>query len=164
VENADFGGRLKLWSAGLNAFVRKPIMGHGVSGFKMAVTPELGILSLVAHNSFLSILVEEGLVGLALFLLMLLAVFLSLLRLPHLEKRFGLVLLLTLCAAMTPLTWEDNKAAWLIMALLVGMTAVKVTARRVVRPQRRVPVRTRPLSAEPVDPATVPAFRVNRTG
>ena len=73
-------------------------------------------------------------IGLLFFLLMLLSVFLSILKLPHLERRFAMVLLLTLGAALTPLTWEDSKVAWLIMAILVGMSTVRMTAAR--SPQR----------------------------
>lgn len=122
VENVDFGGRFKLWKAGAHAFVRRPFMGYGVGQFRAAITPELGSLALVAHNSFLSVLVEEGLVGLALYLTMLLSVLASILPWPRLERRFGLVLLATLGAAMMPLTWEDQKSAWFVMAALIGLT------------------------------------------
>jgi O-antigen ligase len=145
-EGASLGGRLKLWGAGFNAFTRKPLIGYGVSGFKRAVTPELGILALVAHNSFLSVLVEEGLIGLVLYSLMLLTVFLSLLRIPgRLERRFGLVLMLTLGVAMSPLTWEDNKVTWLILSFLAGMSAIHITARRRGDQRRPVPL-GRPLA------------------
>jgi hypothetical protein len=52
---------------------------------------------------------------------MLLAVFLSILRLPRTERRFALVVLCTLLTALLPLTWEDQKDAWFVMALLAGM-------------------------------------------
>jgi O-antigen ligase len=148
VEQGRFGGRLKLWRAGFNAFTRRPLVGYGVAGFKPAVTPELGPMALVAHNSFLSVLVEEGLIGLLLFLMMLTAVFLSILRLPLLERRFSLVLLAALFVAMNPLTWEDQKVTWMIMAMLMGMSTLRVTAastgrqlgQQRVRPMRREPV------------------------
>ena len=87
--------------------------------------------SFLAHNSFISVLVEEGLVGLWLYLTMLFSVFSSILRLPRLERRFGLVLLATLVTAMLPLTWEDQKATWFIMAAaLIGMSALHVSGPR----------------------------------
>ncbi len=150
VEDASFGGRFKLWVAGVHAFTRKPLMGYGVSGFIPAVKPELGPMALVAHNSFLSILVEEGLIGLMFFLIMLLSIFQSILRLPHLERRFALVLFATLGIAMMPLTWEDSKAAWLIMAMLVGMSTLRVTASRAAQPVQRQMTR-RPLPRQPVE-------------
>lgn len=130
VERLDFGGRFKLWRAGLNAFAMRPVLGYGVGGFIPAITPELGSKALVAHNSFLSVLVEEGMVGLFFYLTMLLSVFFSILRLPRLERRFGLVLLATLGTALLPLTWEDQKAAWFIMAALIGMSQLSVRGPR----------------------------------
>ena len=50
-------------------------MGRAVSSERLR--RELGSEALVAHNSFLSVLVEEGLVGLMLYLAMMLSVFLT---------------------------------------------------------------------------------------
>ena len=47
---------------------------------------------------------------------------LAVLRLPVLERRFALVLLATLAVAMLPLTWEDHKQVWFILAVLLGMS------------------------------------------
>ena len=150
VEDASLGGRLTLWQAGLRAFAREPIWGHGVGAFVPAVLPELGPNAKVAHNSFISVAVEEGLIGLVLFITMLLSVFLALRRLPRLERRFGMVLFATLMIAMSPLTWEDNKVLWLILAILTGMSALWQTdAHRARYPLRgsvrseRIPVAAR---------------------
>jgi O-antigen ligase len=124
VEDARFGGRFKLWVAGVNAFAQRPLMGYGVATYKLAITPQLGSAAQVAHDSFLSVLVEEGLVGLLLYLLMLLSVYLAILRLPRFPRRFALVLFATLVTAMLPLTWEDEKEVWLVSAMLFGMSSV----------------------------------------
>lgn len=126
VQDLRFGGRFKLWVAGVQAATQKPIMGYGTAGFKSAITPILGDATQVAHNSYLSVLVEEGLVGLLLFGAMLGAVFLALLNLPSLERRFGLVLQATLGVTMLPLTWEDNKAVWVVLALLIGLSQARL--------------------------------------
>ncbi len=121
VEGGRIGGRFKLWVAGSRAFALRPVMGYGVSGFKTAVSPFLGSQAQVAHNSFVSVLVEEGLVGFLLYLSMFIAVFRAILRLPPLERRFGLVVFATLIVAMLPLTWEDRKVVWVILASLLGL-------------------------------------------
>jgi O-antigen ligase len=121
VEGGRIGGRFKLWVAGSRAFAIRPLMGYGVSGFKSAVGPYLVSEAQVAHNSFVSVLVEEGLVGFLLYLSMLIAVFRAILRLPPLERRFGLVVFATLIVAMLPLTWEDRKVVWVILASLLGL-------------------------------------------
>jgi O-antigen ligase len=121
VEGLSFGGRFKLWKAGLNAFTQQPFLGYGTATFKQTITPQLGSLAQVAHDSFISVLVEEGLLGFVLYMAMLLAAFRAVLSLPLLERRFALVLLATLGVAMLPLTWEDSKAVWFVLAALVGV-------------------------------------------
>jgi O-antigen ligase len=135
VQSLSLGGRFRLWRAGMHAFSDRPVMGYGTASFKHAITPELGYTAQTAHNSYLSVLVEEGLIGLLLFLFMLSMVFLDAFRLPRLERRFALVLLATLCVAMLPLTWEDEKPVWLIMAALIGLSHAE--ARRAARPLRQ---------------------------
>jgi hypothetical protein len=65
------------------------------------------------------------------------AVFVGLWRLPLVERRFALVLLTTLCVAILPLTWEDRKAVWFILAALFALIHADVGA-PVVLPGRRV--------------------------
>jgi len=42
VESVNFGGRFRLWVAGVHAFTRRPMLGYGVGSFKSAicVTPD----------------------------------------------------------------------------------------------------------------------------
>jgi O-antigen ligase len=138
LEQGHIGGRGKVWMAGLTAFAQRPVFGYGTSGFINAVFPIMGPLAKVAHNSFLSVLVEEGLIGLLLYLTMFVAVFRSVLTLPLLERRFALVLLATLGTAMFPLTWEHRKVAWFLLAILLGFSqarsaAVREAARQAMR-------------------------------
>jgi O-antigen ligase len=137
ISRLSFGGRFKFWVAGLEAFTQKPLMGYGTGGFVRAIYPILGSVSLVAHNSFISLLVEEGLVGLLLYLTMMLAVLGAVLRLPKFERRFALLLLATLFVAMSPLTWEDRKPVWFILAALLGLSQATLPAR--ASPQGQVP-------------------------
>lgn len=142
LEGGTLGGRLQIWMAGVHAFTQRPLMGYGTSQFIQAITPELGSKALVAHNSFLSVLVEEGLVGLTLYMTMLLSVFYYVLHFPPLERRFGLILLATLATAMLPLAWEEKKVVWFVMAALVGMSGLKARTETVRQPlpHRAVPI------------------------
>ena len=126
VQELKFGGRFKLWVGGVNAFVQNPILGSGAASYKQVITPWLGSLAQVAHNSYLSVLVEEGSVGFLLYAIMVLAVFLAILNLPPPERRFALVLFATLLTAMLPLTWEDNKSVWFILGTLLGLAQTRV--------------------------------------
>jgi O-antigen ligase len=162
VEDLSLGGRFTIWKAGVNAFVQRPLVGYGTSGFRAAVTPELGHSTQVAHNSFLSVLVEEGLVGFVFYSLMFVAVFLAVLSLPSLERRFALVLLATVVTTMLPLTWEDNKAVWFVLAALLGFTQAPAGAplsRMRHAPVRAAPIVRSPMAARPRDAITEPVRR-----
>lgn len=151
IEELTLGGRFRVWKAGLNAFVAKPILGHGTSSFKPVVAPILGGEGKVAHNSFLSVLVEQGIVGLLLYSSMFAAVLVAVFKLPRLERRFALVLLGTLGVAMLPLTWEDRKQVWFILAALLGLSSAWVV--------RSGPIFSRPLRTAPVSQAPTVARR-----
>ncbi|MBA3316947.1 MAG: O-antigen ligase family protein [Gemmatimonadales bacterium] len=156
------GGRGRLWRAGLEAFTQRPLVGYGTGGFRVAITPMLGENVQVAHNSFISVMVEQGAIGLLIYLAMLAAVLLSAYRLRHLERRFALVLLATLLMAMLPLTWEDRRAAWVVLSTVTGLAAVGASGGLVPRqpsPARAPTLRGRPKVTRPADRPTVPAQR-----
>jgi O-antigen ligase len=114
----------------------------------------------VAHNSYISVLVEQGIVGFLLYMTMLAMVAVALLKLRTLDRRFALVLLATLGAAMLPLTWEDRRAVWVILAVLAGFAQARLAypggvARRPPAP-RAVPVVARARAPRPIERPTVP--------
>lgn len=160
LEGGRIGGRGKLWEAGLEAFELKPLAGYGSGHFKTAITPMLAGASQVAHNSFISVLVEQGIVGFLLYMAMLGTVFLSVLKLPTLERRFALVLMATLGVAMLPLTWEDRRAVWVILAILLGFSQTQIadTEGAALEPSlpRAAPVTARPRAPRALQRPTVP--------
>jgi O-antigen ligase len=167
MEPGGMGGRWKIWNAGIKAFTYKPLVGYGPGAFRSAVEPWLLAKSRVAHNSFLSVLVESGLVGLLLFCSMFFAVFLGVLKLPPLERRFGLVLLATLGVSIMPLTSEGSKRVWFVLAVLAGLSQTYLAGRggvtrRVRAGQARPPVP--PLSAtRDREPITTPFRTTDRS-
>ena len=119
IEEGRFGGRGAIWLAGLRAFAEHPLVGHGSATFKSSVAPYLG-RAIVAHNTYLQVLVEQGILGFVPWFLMFVAVFRQVRRLPHLERRFGLILLATLMVALLPLSWDERKAVWFVLAILAA--------------------------------------------
>jgi O-antigen ligase len=166
VEDLRLGGRFTLWRAGVKAFAHRPLTGYGSGGWRTAVSPWLGPNPQVAHNSFLSVLVEEGMVGLLLYLMLFVAVFLAVRDLPSLERRFALVLLATLVVAMSPLSWEDQKSVWFILAALLGLSrAASAGTGGAVgqsRPLRAAPIVRPPMAARPRESLIAPIRNPDR--
>ncbi len=161
VEDLSLGGRFRIWKAGIRVFVQRPMVGYGSGSFKVALLPELGNATQVAHNSYLSVLVEEGLVGFLLYLAMFVAVFLALMRLRGMERRFALVLLTTIVVAMIPLSWEDRKTVWFVLAALIGLARATTIVWRQAAPTPEyagAPLYRGPASNRPV-PIAMPNAR-----
>jgi O-antigen ligase len=148
VEGGRFGGRFKLWRAGLIVFVERPLLGWGTASFKPAITPMMGPMAQVAHNSFVSVLVEQGIIGLLLYLTMFVTVLRSIRSLPVLEKRFALILFGTLVVTMLPLSWEDRKAVWFVLAVLLGLSRAGMAGLAHAVAQPWIP-RGRPIPGSP---------------
>ena len=62
LQNGDLNQRINIWSAGWTAFLNAPFVGHGAGSFVAAA--RLAPID-TAHNTALSILVEGGLIALA---------------------------------------------------------------------------------------------------
>ncbi|MDQ3136657.1 MAG: O-antigen ligase family protein [Gemmatimonadota bacterium] len=150
VEEGTMNGRLRIWKAGVEALVQEPLIGYGTGGFDRAVRPILRY-GQVAHNTFLQVIVEQGILGFVLWLLMYGAAFQQVLTMPLLQRRFGYVVLATLGVVFMPLTWDNQKAAWVIPALLVGLAAAVVRANAAATAES--PRRPAMAAARPMRPA-----------
>jgi O-antigen ligase len=120
--------RTRIWKAGLKVFKHHPIVGIGAGAYPEAVRPALGRPGLpgheyVAHNTFLSVAVECGLTGLALFGAMLAVLAAFVWVMPLTERPLWAVMLAVWAAGVSTLTWEHRKPGWLIFALIMTQWA-----------------------------------------
>ncbi|MEO8089905.1 MAG: O-antigen ligase family protein [Gemmatimonadales bacterium] len=152
ISEGTLTGRIAIWKSGLRAVPGAPLQGYGPGGWFVAAGSVFGRIR-SPHNTYLSILVEQGMVGLLLFLSLFVVILARLRHLPTFERRIGLVLLTTLAIAITPLGWDTTKALWLVLALLVGWADV-LGSSRPAAPRAR-PVRTGLRRPPPPRPAAV---------
>jgi len=125
--------RTYIWSAGLEAYREHPILGVGAGAFEASVYKQLDI-AYVAHNSYLSVLVELGAVGMILFAALLAALLQSALSLPGVPRMAWVILLLTWGVAVLSVTWEHRKPTWFVFGLLMAQSAA-LTRRKVRAPE-----------------------------
>ncbi len=126
--------RTYIWAAGLDVYREHPVVGVGAGAFGPSVYSKLDI-PYVAHNSYLSILIELGAIGAILFGAMLLGLLRLATLLPKLERRTWIILLLTWSVAVLSVTWEHRKPTWFLFGLLIAQSAAlrKPHEARVVR-------------------------------
>ena len=129
ISEGTLNNRLRVWKAGLAEVPARPFHGYGPAGWYPTLGLRIG--NVAPHNTWLAILVEQGLVGLTLFLSMFAALIARLLTLPVFERRAGLIQLSTLVIAITPLGWQQHKASWLILALVAGWACMLAPPREI---------------------------------
>jgi hypothetical protein len=143
--------RTVLWAAGLEAFRDHPFLGVGAGAYGPAILRAVDI-PYVAHNTFLSVLVELGIVGAVLLLALLGSIFYCAIRMRYLERCLWITLWLTWTVGVSALTWEYRKPTW----LLFGLVAAHTYARR-----RTEPVVACHLNPPPTDPRCAPGAQLS---
>jgi O-antigen ligase len=141
--------RTVLWAAGLEAFRDHAFLGVGTGAYGPAVLRVVGV-DLPAHNTFLSILVELGVVGALLLLALLASIFYCALRMRYLERCLWITLLLTWTVGVSALTWEYRKPTW----LLFGLVAAHTYARRRAEPVVACHLNPRPIHDVRLEPSS----------
>ncbi|HYW41972.1 MAG TPA: O-antigen ligase family protein [Bryobacteraceae bacterium] len=116
--------RTTIWKAGLRVLRRHPVLGIGAGAYPEAVRPQLGTPGVpgaqyVAHNTFLSVLVECGAIGFAVYALMLGTVAMYVWTLPSAERALWAIMLAVWTVGVSTLTWEHYKPGWLIVGLIM---------------------------------------------
>jgi O-antigen ligase len=119
----DLTGRVEIWRQGLDAFSEHPLTGVGSGAFRAAV--ESGK---AAHNVFVSVLAEVGLIGLVLFAIILAICVHQALRQPKWESRLWLAILLVWAIGALVHSWEERKQTWLFLSLVVVSAGLLVRA------------------------------------
>ncbi|NUQ64912.1 MAG: O-antigen ligase family protein [Pirellulales bacterium] len=115
----DLNDRTRLWREGLVSYLEQPVLGVGSNMYRSVNSQHK-----VAHNSFISVLVELGLVGFALFGAILSIAVLQACSQPRCDRGLWLSLLLVWAIGASTLTWEYRKTTWLFFGLLNASAAM----------------------------------------
>ncbi len=105
-----------IWNEGVRIISEHIFLGVGSNAFATA-NKENGE---VAHNIFLAVIAETGIVGFCLFILLLALAAYQLKYLPKWEMMFWLAILLTLMIGGFTHNIEDRKQTWLFLSFLVA--------------------------------------------
>lgn len=118
IAEGDLNQRTFLWSEGFETFVEHPLRGVGSNMYR-----SVNRLGKVAHNTFLSVLVELGLIGLGLFGIILMIAVFQVLNQPNRDKTFWFSILMVWAIGASTLTWEYRKTTWLFLTFIVASGA-----------------------------------------
>ena len=123
--------RTIIWSAGWKIFHEHPLVGIGANVFRLMVSRilaepirlEKASPAPPAHNTFLSVLVEQGLVGFTVFCALLGCLGLSVRAMPVASRQLWAVCSAVWVVGVSGLTWEMRKPTWFFFGLLLAQAA-----------------------------------------
>lgn len=139
-----------IWSMGMDAFAARPILGVGGGAFAAAIERDAGLRQL-AHNTFISVAVETGPIGLTIFLAVLLTTVGPLLTGANARTMPAIIMFATLLIGILPLTWEFKKPLWLVLSILLLLRRVELHRFVAVKRTANTPTSSTPTSALGLD-------------
>jgi len=111
--------RTLFWAAGLEVFRNHAFLGIGAGAYGSAILRAVD-LPYPAHNTFISVLVELGVIGALLVVALLASFFHCVKRMRYLERCLWMTLLMTWTVGVSSLTWEYRKPTWFLFGLLTA--------------------------------------------
>ncbi|QOY90869.1 O-antigen ligase family protein [Paludibaculum fermentans] len=131
VKEGTLNSRTVLWGAGVRALGDVPLQGVGAGAYPDAIASVVGrpqTWTPVAHNTFLSLLVETGFIGFSLFLAFFGMLLWTAFRMQGQSRWMWLACLLAWTIGVSALTWENRKPTWMIFGLLLAHSAARAPA------------------------------------
>lgn len=119
IKSGTINHRTTIWKYGLRVFFENFLIGTGINTFPLAIKEFLGE-EVVAHNLYLTIASEQGIIGFLIFAAFLGSIVLRVLSTPSLERKFLLTVFLTWALGVFTLTWDGVKATWIILIMLLS--------------------------------------------
>lgn len=129
LDHGTMSGRTVIWGAGWEIFREHPVLGIGSNAFRVVVSrvlaepirlDDVDSPAPPAHNTFLSVLVEQGILGFAIFCAMLGVLVNSLKTLPPIPRKLWIICLIVWTVGVSSLTWEMRKPTWFFFGLLIA--------------------------------------------
>jgi O-antigen ligase len=126
ITSGDLGGRVILWKRSLLIFTQSPLIGMGSGVLRSPL-----VLGTQAHNTFISVLAELGLIGLLLFLFILIIVFQHIFLQEKDLSRLWMAIFSIWVIGVSTLTWEHRKVTWLLFTFIIlGASIHKSNSRK----------------------------------
>jgi O-antigen ligase len=165
-------GRTIIWKAGWEIYRSHPFLGIGANAFRPIVSRVLAEpirldqdalpAAPPAHNTFLSVLVEQGVLGLALFCALLGVLSLSARALPTFPRKLWIVCMGVWMVGVSSLTWEMRKPTWLFFGLLLAQCG-SMAAKRLGAESRAKSWHSLTIPSARIKAAGIPYSRVRWT-
>lgn len=132
-EDSALSGRWGIWVESSRAFLDRPVVGAGLDAHRAAVSgglDEIRVFKITekeAHNTYISVLVETGIVGFLIFATMIVVVIKRIRRLSGWRAWYWSAQVSVLAIGAMSLSLEESKSVWVFLSLCVATSAVAGT-------------------------------------
>lgn len=132
-EDSALSGRWGIWVESSHAFLDRPVLGAGLDAHRAAVSEALDeirtfkITEKEAHNTYISVLVETGIVGFLILVTMIVIVVKRIRMLSGWRAWYWSAQLSVLAIGAMSLSLEESKSVWVFLSLGVATAAVAGT-------------------------------------
>lgn len=116
VSSGSFNERGTIWKNAFDVWLNSPVYGHGLESFARVINPFN--VNHTAHNSYISLLVSQGLVGLLLYLGVIVSALLSLQGVRHGQRLLLFLMLLIVLVGQLSLELQRYFYVWFAYTLL----------------------------------------------
>ena len=109
--------RTVIWRASLEEWEKAPIIGRGIGSLANVLSSshvEYGS----AHNTFIQVLTENGIIGLTLYLLIIFSIIVTAFNVPENDRVFLLSLLLVALICQLTMNTLFDKESWFVLTML----------------------------------------------
>jgi len=118
LKSGDLNSRTRIWKASFSQWKKRPMLGVGLGGLGVALSRE-HVNFKEAHNTYIHLMTENGIIGLTLYLLVLMSVLYLILQAPFNEKVFLLSLFMVIIVSQLTLHTQIGKETWFVLTMLV---------------------------------------------
>lgn len=129
-EDSALSGRWGIWVESVRTFLDRPVFGAGLDAHRAAVSGGLNevrtfsIAEKEAHNTYISVLVETGIVGFVILATIIVIVIKRIRRLSGWRAWYWSAQVSVLAIGAMSLSLEDSKSIWIFLSLCVATSAV----------------------------------------
>lgn len=117
ISSGTLNSRTSIWTGSFNEWEKAPIIGSGLGGLGVVLSKE-HVNYKWAHNVYIHLLAETGLIGLILYLLILGSLLYYLLHTPLDEKAFLFSLLMVIVISQLTTHTHVNKFIWFALTMI----------------------------------------------
>lgn len=127
ISQGTLNERSVIWGYAYEEWKQKPVIGHGLGSFRRVINQYN--VKYTAHNSFVSIATEQGIIGVLLYISVMVVAFYYAVSLSNPEKLLMLSMLTIVLLGQMSLTIHDRMQVWFAYSLPILIMFIKNRSR-----------------------------------